>query len=311
MKVFAILLLHLISKVVFGWDVDPRCPAPRGKRVLEEDVGEGDLLLDELEYEKSLNDFPKENSNTTKALRGAVDSTVFTSRKLSLPKFFSIKMHWKLGYCWQEEYDRHRKWCWQCKGECEENEELWFQKCNKNIDTQRFSYIPDVVGGRFKVYGKDLCLQRVSRTRYQLRKCNVSKKSQIIIGFFADGHPFELQPFRDSSNCVNQHHHPKAGEEVINTLCKTARYWHTNLMELYNANGNESDKGQNDENDDIGSGKLQIRKPTCNSKNPCEKCEGDCDTDTDCQGDLVCFQRRGKTKNADVPGCSGNAVTGK
>ena len=37
---------------------------------------------------------------------------------------------------------------------------------------------------------------------------------------------------------------------------------------------------------------------------PFELCEGDCDDDSDCSGDLVCYQRDG-TKN-DVPGCSGD-----
>lgn len=31
-------------------------------------------------------------------------------------------------------------------------------------------------------------------------------------------------------------------------------------------------------------------------------CEGDCDADTDCTGDLVCFQRSNYTE---VPGCDG------
>ena len=36
----------------------------------------------------------------------------------------------------------------------------------------------------------------------------------------------------------------------------------------------------------------------------CELCSGDCDTDDDCAGDLVCFQRDG---GEDVPGCSWGA----
>ena len=32
------------------------------------------------------------------------------------------------------------------------------------------------------------------------------------------------------------------------------------------------------------------------------ECEGDCDDDEDCEGNLVCFQR----DNEEVPGCSGN-----
>lgn len=39
---------------------------------------------------------------------------------------------------------------------------------------------------------------------------------------------------------------------------------------------------------------------------PLGKCQGDCDTDDECAGDLVCFQRDG---NEHVPGCSGNDPT--
>jgi hypothetical protein len=37
------------------------------------------------------------------------------------------------------------------------------------------------------------------------------------------------------------------------------------------------------------------------------KCEGDCDRDSDCQGDLQCFQRSGTTP---VPGCLGDGKDG-
>ena len=33
---------------------------------------------------------------------------------------------------------------------------------------------------------------------------------------------------------------------------------------------------------------------------PCTRCQGDCDKDSDCQGNLRCFQRNKKEK---VPGC--------
>lgn len=37
--------------------------------------------------------------------------------------------------------------------------------------------------------------------------------------------------------------------------------------------------------------------------NPLLQCQGDCDTDSDCQGPLICYQR---TKGQPVPGCYGN-----
>ena len=36
---------------------------------------------------------------------------------------------------------------------------------------------------------------------------------------------------------------------------------------------------------------------------PLQMCEGDCDDDNDCAGDLICFQRNG---GMDVPGCQGS-----
>lgn len=40
-----------------------------------------------------------------------------------------------------------------------------------------------------------------------------------------------------------------------------------------------------------------------NPSKPLGLCEGDCDNDDDCQGDLVCFQRG---RRQPIPGCSGN-----
>ena len=137
-------------------------------------------------------------------------------------------------------------------------------------------------------------------TQYLLQPCS-DNRAQVIVGFRDDGKPFELMPFGDASQCINQDHHPKAGEIVENTTCKIARHWKTNLMELYDIT--------NDFNPDIDS-VLRIRIDKCSAGNPCDRCQGDCDEDRDCQGDgLVCFQRVGKTKDSPVPGCRGDTVT--
>jgi hypothetical protein len=36
-----------------------------------------------------------------------------------------------------------------------------------------------------------------------------------------------------------------------------------------------------------------------------QACQGDCDTNDDCEGDLVCFQRNGNNFTFTVPGCEG------
>lgn len=39
----------------------------------------------------------------------------------------------------------------------------------------------------------------------------------------------------------------------------------------------------------------------CSATRPCAACEGDCDSDTECQGQLKCYQRT--TAMETVPGC--------
>ncbi|KAG7345941.1 PhoD-like phosphatase [Nitzschia inconspicua] len=46
----------------------------------------------------------------------------------------------------------------------------------------------------------------------------------------------------------------------------------------------------------------------CTPENPCVECQGDCKSDGDCQGDLVCYKKIGRAKSdkdATVPGCVG------
>ena len=46
-----------------------------------------------------------------------------------------------------------------------------------------------------------------------------------------------------------------------------------------------------------------------NPKKDLKECEGDCDKDSDCKGDLVCFHRNKNTKR-EVPGCEGGDKDG-
>lgn len=41
---------------------------------------------------------------------------------------------------------------------------------------------------------------------------------------------------------------------------------------------------------------------------PLNMCEGDCDADEDCDGELLCFKRNG---DEEIPGCTGSAVSGE
>jgi len=46
----------------------------------------------------------------------------------------------------------------------------------------------------------------------------------------------------------------------------------------------------------------------CSENNPCNICEGDCDSDTECASGLECFKRG---DFASVPGCSGSGDWGR
>ena len=296
-NVVASLAFAAAVRSVVAWDIDPRCPPPPApmKRALQQDE---DAWLSTLPTSV--------DGDATKALRGNANgfgnanAKENTSRDLQATGVFSLKMHWEEGYCWQEEYSRHRKWCWECKEGCKEGGTLWWQKC-VDSKVQKFTYLTDSEGGRFKTAYHDLCLQRVSTTQYDLQKCSTAK-AQIIVGLRADGPTFELMPLGDSANCINQDHHPKAGEIVENTTCQIARKWKTNLMELYDV--------ASDIDPDIDN-QARLRVEECSTSNPCDRCQGDCDEDAECRGsDLMCFQRGGSTKDAPVPGCKGVAVTG-
>lgn len=50
-----------------------------------------------------------------------------------------------------------------------------------------------------------------------------------------------------------------------------------------------------------------VDREYCQPDNQCGLCQGDCDTDDDCAGDLVCHQRG---KNDSIPGCRGGSDDG-
>jgi hypothetical protein len=65
-----------------------------------------------------------------------------------------------------------------------------------------------------------------------------------------------------------------------------------------------TNNGDNDNN----SVTMKYQKPVrhCSSNNPCGQCEGDCDNDSHCAGNLKCFQKNGA---ADIPGCTGRETS--
>lgn len=51
---------------------------------------------------------------------------------------------------------------------------------------------------------------------------------------------------------------------------------------------------------------LNRKVRNCNSDTPCDRCEGDCDKDSDCKGGLKCFQKDGP---GEVHGCIGRETS--
>jgi hypothetical protein len=58
---------------------------------------------------------------------------------------------------------------------------------------------------------------------------------------------------------------------------------------------------------DLDSSPGVVRHRVQSGGKPLAECQGDCDTDSDCAEDLVCFQRSGF---ASVPGCNGSGNKG-
>ncbi|KAI2492543.1 Ricin-type beta-trefoil lectin domain [Fragilaria crotonensis] len=277
-------LLSLVVAASSAWDVDDRCLRRRELESWDEDEP-----FDEPEFEVDEN-FEEEEIRH------------LTDRELASTLRFNMKIHWQEGYCWQEEW-KERKWCMECDGDtCGEGDKLELQVC-ENVARQEFNWVPTSGGGRLKVSNKNLCFERVGTNEYRLKICSSSSK-QVLVGFNANK-PFELYPRGlEGEKCLsNNRHHPKASEEIFTDRCSNARAAHTNRWEVYWPSSGGSSSGSGGSSGGSSSSKSLVTPVrSCSSSNPCGECEGDCDTDSHCKGNLVCFQ---KGANTPVPGCRG------
>lgn len=218
------------------------------------------------------------------------------------PSSFMMHMHFQEGNCWQGEWIE-RRYCMECEAgdSCEEGNKLWTKFCD-NSAGQKFVWVPNLsqqyVGdgnsantGQLKLAYFDLCLERMSTNTFQMQKCDGDSPYQMLVGWHPT-QPFELHPVEKIEKCINQHHHPRPEEEIANTACETARRHHTNLWKVY-------------QNDNAGNEVVRMRPRECSRNAPCGKCEGDCDTSDDCEGDLICVQRSETDGQMPVPGCQG------
>lgn len=277
------LRLFLTLVVAAAWDVDERC-----------------LRRREIELWDASESFDEPEAEDDESLAPGVIRQL-TERELASNLRFNLRLHWEEGYCWQEEW-RERRWCMECDGDkCNEGDQLEIQYC-ENVARQEFSWIPTNGGGRLKVSDKNLCFERIDNNRFRLKTCSSSSK-QVLVGFNANK-PFELYPigFVDKK-CFSNEHHPKSGEEIRTYSCPVVRGSNTNRWEVYwpSSGGSSTGSGGSTGGSDSFPSLITGIRP-CTSSKPCRECEGDCDSDSHCEGDLVCFQ---KTGDVAIPGCRG------
>ena len=298
------------------WIVDDQCPDEGGRRGLQETrddiIGRGvfhtatasdkkepgtQSTLDrtEMDYVPFEDSHLRGRDNTKDDESRALQST--TANTVT----FNLKLHWKLGYCWQQEMIE-RKWCLQCPGTtCNSGDYLWIYECNQHDVLQRFELVylgmdparPNKHMGLLKVAGEDLCLHQLEPGTFRLFPCDASNEDQKLVGF-EPYQPFEIQPahLNHVDDCLTQDHHPKPYEELRSKPCYVARRDRTSYWEFYK----RSETG------------MSTRNPPCSPNLPCDTCQGDCDKDADCRGTLRCYQRWGQSGSQSIPGCSGVPV---
>jgi hypothetical protein len=287
-----LLTLSMLCNASVAWDVDKRCPDWRNGRNLH-DIGGFDTQ--DADFDPDAYGMKQRASSS---LRGAHEQS---HRELAFS--FQLKMYWEQGFCWQEEW-KERKWCMSCQGRCSSGERLWIQYCTSGDATQKFNYIPAAGGGgQLKTATENLCLERVSGSSYKLADCQVTDR-QIFTGFETNGSPFELHPKSSSDTCMaNQFHHPKPEELIFGSTCKDARINHTDKWQVYNGGTEVSSPSSA-----VDTSTLRLRNKECSDNDNCDACEGDCDSDKQCKGNLKCFQRN---NDREVPGCNGAGISGR
>jgi hypothetical protein len=287
----------LIASAALGsslaWEMDIRCPGyytpPRMLQEGEEIFGNEDTDFYDANDMQQLDYIVL--SPTTNNLRGAEEQS-----HRELQSSFQVKMNWEEGFCWQEEWIE-RQWCLSCQGKCGIGDPIWVQFCDVNDATQQFSYVPVAgsAGGQLKTASENLCLQHISSETFQLATCKNTDR-QILFGFNTDGSPFELTVNGKPDMCLSNYwHHPKPGEIIYGSSCKDARINHTNKWQTYSGGSESNPATANDKST------LRSRKNKCTN---CDTCEGNCDNDGQCSGDLKCFHRTGGQTQM-IPGCFG------
>jgi hypothetical protein len=160
-----------------------------------------------------------------------------------------------------------------------------------------------------------LCLERQGQTQnHFLQPCNATYESQWYQGitpFTVEKEPFELVPYTPDEvlrRCLTMAHHPRNFEEIYHTTCQQA---HEDTSALWQLLWKDVDNNKDfDEKEYYRLGRPRS-EPKCSSERTCGMCEGKCDDDSECAGNLKCFERSGDTRRKTPPGCYGEGVVSK
>jgi len=233
-----------------------------------------------------------------------------------------------LGFLWHLYYEPGIKWahrgysfCVMCRNyKCEKNDYVVTSHCNANLDHFRWEWVDVGDGaGLMKTKTEDLCLEGMPKKKWNfiLRPCDKANGRQHFLGLDESGEKFQLLPKehqrKTNSMCITMLHHPLAandddGEMIIDQVCYKAERTETSY---WTADYSPKIKEE-----------LKKAKKVCRNKD-CDECEGYCEKDSECKGDLVCYERGGKgwrtnLENkydpnpwAQIPGCSGYGKHGK
>jgi hypothetical protein len=205
---------------------------------------------------------PKARSVTIFESNTKKDTMPTVSLQGDLKNTFRLRLHWQLGYLWQELTDED----WYCAAcalcdpnelfggrkncvpqvNCMENMTLAIMKCEpsrpldnyiarfvhlKNGNPVPFNVANDGYNGdQIQVHNTNLCLQMMNGgadfVPLKLQQCNSTVNKQRIFGKRpAAGQAMELQLFPGNAvKCISNHHHPMNREQIYAEGCAASRY---------------------------------------------------------------------------------------
>mmetsp|Transcript_14128 Transcript_14128/g.30306 ORF Transcript_14128/g.30306 Transcript_14128/m.30306 type:complete len:444 (-) Transcript_14128:119-1450(-) len=229
------------------------------------------------------------------------------------------------GFLWHLYYEPGIKWaprgydfCVMCRNfKCKKGDYVVTSHCSANEEHHRWEWVEVEDGkGLMKTKSEDLCLDGNGDWDFVLRPCDKDNEEQHFENIDLTGEKFQLLPSghqKSKPQCMTMLHHPLAandddGEMIIDQPC-------------YKAEKTETSYWTADYRPKI-SEKLKKADKSCRNKD-CDECEGYCEKDSECKGDLVCYERGNKgwrtnlesgfdpNPNAQIPGCSGQGRHGK